>query len=93
MRIAVIAMFVATVSCATPPILVPNDNPNGCRLNEVTCVGADYQATGYCCPRSFICGGPFPNVGCGVPGACCFEGDGMGTNSQVPVEQRKADRP
>lgn len=71
---SVILAYALVVSCLggcqTPAILTPTTGPNECRNNEVACVGENLKPTGFCCPESEACGGPWPNVGCPA-GECC----------------------
>jgi|HubBroStandDraft_1064217.scaffolds.fasta_scaffold84511_2 hypothetical protein len=68
-----IAIAVSTAGCTATWNDAPPPPAHGCAVHEVTCMNANLQPTGMCCPQGFICGGPSPNVGCGGQ-MCCFVG-------------------
>jgi len=72
------AMLLAVACGTVPPKNPTTGDDQTCGLNEVECeelVGDAIKSTGTCCPRTTICGGHWPNVGCPV-GYCCAGGYG-----------------
>jgi hypothetical protein len=91
--IALFCIFLYACAPSTPSILAPPEQP-GCRRTEVACVDGDLRPTGYCCPETYACSGPFPNVGCGtkIGDMCCPTVGGGADEARAPVRQRKVDR-
>lgn len=87
--LVLVALFTVVVILAfsdgcAPAILTPPTGPGTeypCGVNGVVCVGADAKPTGMCCPETFVCGGPYPNIGC-FSGECC-------ANDSAPLDRKR----
>lgn len=84
-------LFCAVLAaCSANAVTAQAPTARSCRYNESTCYDGQLKPTGYCCPETYACGGPFPNVGCAA-GDCCPTESGSGMDAQRRVKQRRAE--